>query len=134
MSDRDARNAELLADVATFLATPRTPPSANPPGQIKPEVFPSIGLPALREHCGCPDNLLATAMQRLWEAREQQGPLHRPAVEDALDLIALARFWMKSEAWRPMPLEIRKATTFARATSKQPSRLFDLRWWRGDRT
>ena len=141
MAEEHPTYTEALAEIERLLATPRTPASSNPPGQLPERTFPAVGVKLLREQCGSPDGLLGAAVARLLVARDSQGPFGRPAIEDAIDLIALARWWYQAEAWAPRSVEIRKPTQvvtgrhvqFVRQPSKQPLKLWDLRWWMGER-
>jgi len=133
--------SEALAEIERLLVTRRTPAATNPPEQLPERIYPGIGVKLLREQCGSPDGLLGAAVARLLVAKDSQGPFGRPAIEDALDLIALARWWYRTEAWAPRSLEIRKPTQivtgnhvqFVRQAGKQPA-LFSLGWWRGRRS
>ena len=133
--------SEALAEIERLLVTRRTPAATNPPEQLPERIYPGIGVKLLREQCGSPDGLLGAAVARLLVARDSQGPFGRPAIEDAIDLIALARWWLTAEAWAPRVVEIRRPTqivtgkrvSFPRQASKRPA-LFSLGWWRGERS
>ena len=132
---------EAMAEIERLLASVASPADSNPPGQLPERVFPAVGVKLLREQCGSPDAILGAAVVRLLVARDSQGPFGRPAIEDAIDLIVLARWWLTAEAWAPRVVEIRRPTqivtgkrvSFTRQASKRPA-LFSLGWWRGERS
>jgi hypothetical protein len=113
---------DALAEVERLLH-PTPQPLA---GQIGEHVLPFFSAALLRESFGSPDAMLQIAAERVEVAKLLPGPLGRPDLEAALDLLALARHWLRSEAWRPLMVEIRKPTQvqgrrvpFVRATSKR---------------
>lgn len=146
MASQQSEDSAIVREAIAFLAAARTRAAAEVPDEvlanddhIPDAIFAAIGVARLREQFGSPDAVLRLAGEVALAAQARSGFLTGPDLAQVVDLIALARYWLRSECWRPLLVEIKRPTevqgrrvTFTRATSRRPS-VFSLAFWRGER-